>query len=148
MVDSVSVRFKNARVEMLPLTFVYSGMREPLACRSASAKNASVSGFVCRFFLVFMLNISTLAMLIRQGNLTPKCRLGIPGMNFLGILRHVLERVSQVPKSRFRGKMKLICWAAVANGSLLSGGLRRMDLLAFPLHQACPKLNHLAYHPT
>ena len=34
MVDSVSVRFKNARVEKMPLN-VYSGMREPLACRSA-----------------------------------------------------------------------------------------------------------------
>ena len=55
MVDSVSVRFKNARVEKMPLdirihTEFHSGMREPLACRSASAKNASVSGFVCRPF--------------------------------------------------------------------------------------------------
>ena len=44
MVDSVSVRFKNAGVEKMPLKIiVYSGMREPLALR---AKNASVSG-VC-----------------------------------------------------------------------------------------------------
>ena len=41
MVDSMSVRFKNASVSKKCLqTFVYSRMREPLACRSASAKNA------------------------------------------------------------------------------------------------------------
>ena len=34
----MSVRFKNARVEKMPLNIeieVYSGMQEPLACRSA-----------------------------------------------------------------------------------------------------------------
>ena len=35
LVDSVSVHFKNARVEKCVFTFVSSEMREPLACRSA-----------------------------------------------------------------------------------------------------------------
>ena len=65
MVDSVSVRFKNASVsKKMPLNIiVYSGMREPLACRSASAENAvacrglrvgpkKVSGFTSRDLLL------------------------------------------------------------------------------------------------
>ena len=42
MVDSVLVRFKNVSVSKeVPLNIIaYSGMREPVACRSASAKNA------------------------------------------------------------------------------------------------------------
>ena len=50
MVDRVSVRFKDARVEKGPLNIiVHSAMREPLACRrlGVRAKNASVSGFAC-----------------------------------------------------------------------------------------------------
>ena len=39
MVDSVSVRFENARVEKMPLNIrIHSGMREPLAFRSATQR--------------------------------------------------------------------------------------------------------------
>ena len=49
MVDSVSVRFKNARVEKMPLTFVCSGMRNRLRV-GVRAKKPGVSGFACRPF--------------------------------------------------------------------------------------------------
>ena len=84
-------------------------------------------------------NISTLTILIRQGKSSQNAHSGSPEWNFLefpgstfslallyslkgnpefpwisrnfsGISR---ERALGIPESRFRGKMKLICWAAV-----------------------------------
>ena len=80
-------------------------------------------------------NISTLAILIHQGKSSQNSHLGSPNrisrnsldrrfslhsynlhykaLNFLEFSGIFLERVFGVPNSRFRGKMKLICWAAV-----------------------------------
>ena len=51
MVDSVSVRFKKARVEKMLLDIrVYSGKCGNRLRVGVRAKNASVSGFACRPF--------------------------------------------------------------------------------------------------
>ena len=53
MVDSVSVRFKNACVEKMPLNIriqwnAGTACVSECACVCVCAKNASVSGFACR----------------------------------------------------------------------------------------------------
>ena len=95
--------------------------------------------------------------------ITPKCRFGIPRMNFpefpgsafflafqnsstgspefpefSGIS---LERVFGVPESRFRGKMKLICWAAVSQ-------LRELKVCALfwaPIQQAADTSQKMSF---
>ena len=100
-----------------------------------------------------MPNISTLAVLICQGKSSQNaCRFEIPRMNFperpfLAFLCSLignpefpgisLERAFGVPKSHFRGKMKLVCWAAVSNRALrpqksreIKGRFRKRVVLA------------------
>ena len=104
-------------------------------CEIRVRKYGSNMLFVAYIYVSPVPNTSTLVILICQGKVIPKCRFGIPRMNFpefsgsaffLALLYSLignpefpefsgisLERVFGVPESRFRGKMKLKCWAAV-----------------------------------